>query len=205
MALQNILRHFPKLYFIGQFLTSVPRSSRMSLDKIHRQFGPDDSKGKLAVDLGCGTDVKNRFGAERSIGVDLVENSDKGIIRCELGFESIPLETDSVDFLTAYDLIEHIPRHSRENGCSLNPFIFFMNECHRILKPGGIFLSHTPIYPFFGAFQDPTHNNIITSKTFRLYFSNQRDAISTHYGVTCDFEILSETLLGQSLVAVLKK
>ena len=32
-------------------------------------------------------------------------------------------------------------------------------------------LSMTPIYPYLGAFQDPTHNNIMTADTFRYYFS----------------------------------
>jgi len=54
------------------------------------------------------------------------------------------------------------------------PFIYFMNECYRVLKKDGVFLSMTPIYPYLGAFQDPTHVNIITVDTFTNYFSNQK-------------------------------
>jgi len=49
-----------------------------------------------------------------------------------------------------------------------------MNECYRVLKKDGVFLSMTPIYPYLGAFQDPTHVNIITVDTFTNYFSNQK-------------------------------
>ena len=101
----------------------------------------------------------------------------------------MPFANDSFDYLTAYDLIEHIPRFSEisENG---PPFIFFMNECFRVLKPGGIFLSMTPIYPYLGAFQDPTHNNIITADTFELYFSDINKS-STAYSSDAIFNDLA--------------
>ena len=31
----------------------------------------------------------------------------------------------------------------------------------------------TPIYPYLGAFQDPTHNNIMTADTFRYFFEDK--------------------------------
>ena len=54
------------------------------------------------------------------------------------------------------------------------PFIHLMNEVWRVLKKmGSFFLIHLSIH-FYEAFQDPTHNNIITSDTFKLYFSDQK-------------------------------
>ena len=80
-----------------------------------------------------------------------------------------------------------------------------MNECYRVLRKGGIFLSMTPVYPYPDAFLDPTHNNIMTVDTLRLYFSNQKQEIAKHYGITADFEICYEKMLGPHLIAVLKK
>ena len=86
-----------------------------------------------------------------------------------------------------------------------SPFIFLMNECFRILKKGGIFLSMTPIYPYLGAFQDPTHNNIMTADTFRYYFSEDKISIAKHYGIKTNFKIKYQRMLGQHLVAVMVK
>jgi len=80
-----------------------------------------------------------------------------------------------------------------------------MNECYRVLKVDGIFLSKTPIYPYLAAFQDPTHNNIMTVDTFKLYFSNKSDHIAKHYGITAEFKILYQSMLGAHLIAVLRK
>ena len=63
----------------------------------------------------------------------------------------------------------------------------------------------TPIYPYFGAFQDPTHNNIITVDTFKLYFSEHKYEIASHYGITSNFKILEQKMYGQHLIAVMTK
>ena len=126
------------------------------------------------------------------------------IFRCKLGFERIPFDDNSFDYITAYDLIEHIPRYSDSEN-SNTPFIQLMNECYRVLKKDGIFLSMTPVYPYLGAFQDPTHNNIITVDTFKHYFSEDKFKIAFHYGVTANFRILDQKMYGQHLIAVLTK
>ena len=73
-----------------------------------------------------------------------------------------------MDYITAYDLLEHIPRYGNLPDHGDAPFIFLMNEIFRVMKPGGVFLSITPIYPYLGAFMDPTHNNIMTATWARL-------------------------------------
>ena len=79
-----------------------------------------------------------------------------------------------------------------------------MNECYRVLKDGGIFLSMTPIFPFLGAFEDPTHNNIMTAGTLK-YFSDEQSQLSKHYGIKAKFKIVDQKMLGQHLIAVLSK
>ena len=85
-------------------------------------------------------------------------------------FEKLAFDDNSIDYLTAYDLLEHIPRYADLPKHGNVTFIFLMNECYRVLKPKGIFLSKTPIYPYLAAFQDPAHNNIMTVDTFKMYF-----------------------------------
>ncbi len=189
---------------IARLLGSKISSYKKDLQSLHNLYSHDKPANTSALDLGCGLAPQNRFRANNIIGVDLVENEEKKVIKCKLGYEKLPFVNDSFDYLTAYDLIEHIPRFSEtsQNG---PPFIFFMNECFRVLKPDGIFLSMTPIYPYLGAFQDPTHNNIITSDTFELYFSENKYEIANHYGITSNFKIIEQKMYGQHLIAVMTK
>jgi hypothetical protein len=50
------------------------------------------------------------------------------IINCHFGIDPIPLETSSIDVITALDVINHIPRLIYKDGKICNPFIEAMNE-----------------------------------------------------------------------------
>ena len=121
------------------------------------------------VDLGCGGAPRNPFRADRAIGID-AHCSGPNILNCWVGFEPLPLSDSSVEYVTAYDFLEHIPRFALKDK-PFNPFIDAMGEIWRILKPGGIFLARTPAYPSAAAFQDPTHVNIITDQTVSYFAS----------------------------------
>jgi SAM-dependent methyltransferase len=155
----------------------------------------------VAVDLGCGDIPRNPFGASKLLGVDIQENMPAGVHRADIVNEPLPFHDDSFDYITAFDFIEHIPRVA----ASRNPFVEVMNEVWRTLKPGGIFLSHTPCVPFPHVFQDPTHVNFITVETFPKYFGNQFDW-GRMYGFKGAFEILDQSILEPCwLVSVLRK
>ncbi|CAM8656481.1 AdoMet_MTases domain containing protein [Burkholderiales bacterium] len=124
----------------------------------------------VSVDLGCGNEPKNPFGADHVIGLDLVADQSKGIRQCDLTGGVLPFQDNGIDFVTAFDCIEHIPRVLHNGHLLKFPFVELMAEIHRILLPGGKFLSFTPAFPCKEAFSDPTHVNIITDETFPLYF-----------------------------------
>jgi len=117
--------------------------------------------------LGCGTSPKNPFNADKLIGIDS-QSSSANTIACWIGFEPIPLDDSCVDFITAYDFIQHIPRFAMRER-PFNPFIDAMSEVWRVLKPNGVFFSKTPAYPSAAAFQDPTHVNVITDQTVSYF------------------------------------
>jgi len=157
-----------------------------SLDMLFKSFRL--MRGISSLDIGCGFQPKNPFCAEKISGLDLNSSSDRGIIAGDLSSGNLPFPCDCFDYVTAFDVLEHIPRVSRNGSITTFPFVDLMREIHRILKPEGIFFSSTPCYPFKEAFQDPTHVNIMTEDTLRDYFSN--DCWATIYGFKGEFDIL---------------
>ena len=65
-----------------------------------------------SLDLGCGRAPKNPFNADEVFGVDYGMRPDlpANIRLADLVIEPIPFESDSFDFVTAHDFIEHVPR-----------------------------------------------------------------------------------------------
>lgn len=157
-----------------------------SLELFFKRFGL--MYGASSLDIGCGFQPKNPFSAETIVGLDLNASSDRGIIAGDLSSGNLPFPDEHFNYVTAFDVLEHIPRVTRNNSITEFPFVELMSEIHRILKPGGIFFSSTPCYPFKEAFQDPTHVNIMTEDTLRDYFSN--DCWASIYGFKGEFVIL---------------
>ena len=81
----------------------------------------------ISIDLGSGVDIRNPFDADKVIGIDII---DENVINHNLFSGTIPLPDESVDFVTAHDFIEHVPRHQYFVDGSFvdNPFISLMNE-----------------------------------------------------------------------------
>jgi SAM-dependent methyltransferase len=159
------------------------------------------------LDLGCGPVPKNPFNADEIFGVDVRENLETNIKSADLVVEPIPFDDDSFNYVTAHDLIEHIPRliytPKRRNA-----FVELMNEVHRVLQTGGLFLSSTPAYPHAAAFVDPTHVNIITEGTFPLYFADQAPGglpWAAIYGFKGHFTVKLQEWRGPHLLTVLQK
>lgn len=147
------------------------------------------------LDIGCGAVPRNPYHQEEVHAVDtraLTSNElPLGVHYQQANFaiEPLPYPNNHFDSVSAYDVIEHIPRQLlHPNGFLVYPFIQLMNEIHRILKPGGRFLATTPGYPRPEAFQDPTHVNIITLSTIN-YFSGM-DPQGRMYGFKGDFQVL---------------
>jgi len=176
-----------------------------NLDSLYAQFntqklGVNDS---VTLDIGCGQNPRNPFGANQSFGLDIREDLSQNIRYADLTTEPLPFGDDMFDYITAYDFLEHVPRviYLPERRF---PFIELMNEVYRALKPGGIFLSRTPFYPISSVFTDPTHVNTITADTFPRYFDD-RYMWAKMYGFRGKFRVQSQAIHDTHLVTVLQK
>jgi SAM-dependent methyltransferase len=160
------------------------------------------NKDSLHLDLGSGNRPANPFDCDSLIASDIyqipydIEHNFKSIV---IENFRIPLNDAVLDSVSAYDVIEHIPRSFQSNNGNIeNPFIMVMNEISRVLKPGGIFIAVTPSFPSPVAFQDPTHVNFITKNTAN-YFAGPAWAKEIGYGFTGSFEIIQNSwVFGQS-------
>ena len=184
-------------------LTQLPHTKNLQPYFEKYRASTANTQNSTTLDLGCGTNPRNPFFAATTYGVDIRENPEKNIKYADLTVEKIPYPDAHFDYITAYDFLEHVPRiiYLPERRF---PFIELMNEIHRTLKPNGIFLSHTPIYPFSPVFRDPTHVNIITEETFPMYFDDTTQA-GKMYGFNGSFKILDQVLNGAHLVSILQK
>ena len=123
----------------------------------------------IHLDLGCGTQPRNPYGAPHLHGVDIrpaqAHSQTEGFTytSANIALEPLPFVDSYFDSVSAFDVLEHVPRQLvMPNGELRLPFVQLMNEIHRVLKPGGVFLALTPAFPSETAFVDPTHVNIIT-------------------------------------------
>lgn len=96
--------------------------------------------------------------------VDMEDWGQKYVINIEKeGLKAF--EDNSVDGLRAFNFLEHI---------SMDRELFVMNECHRVLKPGGLFHIKVPKFPHYNAVVDPTHKSFWVPRKFTNYYAGKR-------------------------------
>lgn len=162
------------------------------LESLFRSFSINNAT--VGLDIGSGPEPKNPFKATKVFGADLRVNESKNVVFADLSYGSLPFESETFDYVTAHDLLEHIVRVSLVGGETKFPLIHLINEVFRVLKPGGIFFNIQPCFPAKEAFQDPTHVNIMTEDTMQNYFCEP--AWARIYGYEGSFKMLNEGWIG---------
>lgn len=160
-------------------------------------------KMSVSLDLGCGPMPRNPFRAETVHGADIRENKEKNVVFADFTLGVLPFESASVDYITAYDLLEHIPRAILHDGRTEFPLVSLLNEVFRVLKPDGMFFCVQPCFPFKQAFQDPTHVNIMTEDTLFNYFCEP--AWARIYGYEGSFEMIKDGWISDKYFSFMRK
>src|SRR5574337_329298 len=111
---------------------------RAIIDTVLRQFA---STCRVAVDVGCGTGrnlailaqyADRVAGLDRSLAALSIAVSRGLAVGCVDG-HSLPLADESVDLLTAFDVLEHMDDDVRA-----------LEEFNRVLRPGGLIVITVP-------------------------------------------------------------
>jgi len=133
----------------------------------------------VKLDLACGQTPREGF-----TGVDLYGEPD---VRVDLLRFPWPWEDDSVDELFSSHFVEHIP-HWRPWFDDVDGLHLFMDECWRILKPGGTLQIVHPYGQSSRALQDPTHERYLVAETWWYYSRAWREmAKLDHYQIKANF------------------
>lgn len=199
-ALNKLIQRVSRVIQITGLKKKYHRNPSILAD-LFNQFSK--SKQTLSLDIGSGPDPKNPFQANMVYGADLRENLEKNVIYTDLSISKLPFENESFDYVTAYDVLEHITRVSSVEGFNKFPFIELMNEVFRVLKPNGIFFNIQPCFPFKEAFQDPTHVNIMSEDTMECYFCEL--AWARIYGFVGVFSMENDGWIGSHYYSFMKK
>lgn len=117
----------------------------------------------MKLDIACGNHKDLGWvgmDRQRLPGVDIVH---------DLNMHPWPIDAESVDQAKAWHIVEHIPPCSVTEMGTRFPFIEFMNECWRVLKPGAQIDIETPYGSSAGFYHDPTHCNPVDEVTFEHF------------------------------------
>ena len=130
------------------------------------------------LNLGCGT---NLFPGFVNVDIGNFHPESENFVRHDLEKTPLPFKNDTFTEIEAHQIMEH-----------LHNFPKLMNECHRILKPGGTLTVSVPLYPHKECFQDPTHVRYFTRETWHYFIPG----VLGDYGKSYDYKLFSECKMG---------
>ncbi|MCT2584449.1 methyltransferase domain-containing protein [Actinophytocola gossypii] len=107
-------------------------------------------RAPVALDIGCG-DSKQY---PDNLGVDLRPAGAVDLVADLSG--GMPVRDGSVDRVFAVHVLEH-----------LVDFLPLVDDCHRVLRPGGVLHVMSPWWRFVNAVADPTHVRLLDTQTFK--------------------------------------
>jgi ubiquinone/menaquinone biosynthesis C-methylase UbiE len=124
-------------------------------------------RGKRVLDIACGEGygaaALSRAGAASVIGVDISEETCEharrkyGVDARQGSADQIPLPAQSIDVVVSFETIEHVERPEA-----------FLDECLRVLMPGGTLVLSTPNREAFQEMgnENPFHCSELTENEF---------------------------------------
>lgn len=139
----------------------------------------NEPKELIRIDFGCGQNCMVGPDGKKFIGVDIVPLNGVDVVH-DLTKFPYPFEDECADEIFSSHFVEHLTG---------DDFIKHMDECWRILKPGGKMQLIHPYCFSVRAFQDPTHKTFIPSERY-FYFNKKwrEDNKLDHYPIKSNFD-----------------
>ena len=122
-----------------------------------------NNKAGILLDIGCGAHKRTNF-----VGLDIRPLNGVDIVH-DINRHPWPIEDEAVLTAVASHLVEHIPPVAIGPDGTWFPFVAFMDEVWRILKPNGQLALSLPHGYSPGFLQDPTHCNACNEATWAYF------------------------------------
>lgn len=145
------------------------------------------------LNVGCGTDIKPAAEGWRNMDVSDIPGVD---VRHDAFSFPWPFPDASFDRVLCRHIAEHIP-HDVGARPYKDGFLLFMEECHRILRPGGQLEIVTPHPRSTNTIADPTHTRVVHRNNFDA-FNPDRGYAFRHY-TSARFRLRSARLTAREL------
>lgn len=144
----------------------------------------------MRINLGAGEDQKEGY-----INCDFLDLPGIDKVFNLLHFP-YPFDDGVATHIMAVDVLEHLPNFTKDDRPMV---IAFIEECHRILKPGGELYIQTPGYNAEFLWQDPTHVRGFHKKTMDLFDPDTEFGKTTGFYSQAKFMVMSEELDNHNL------
>lgn len=118
------------------------------------------AKLPLKISLGAGTEVEEGW-----VNVDIAKLDGIDVVHNLMQYPW-PFGDNSAEYIKAKDIIEHMATHLPDGR---NSIIAFIEECHRILRPGGTLWIQTPAWDADFLWIDPTHVRGYDERSFDFF------------------------------------
>lgn len=149
----------------------------------------------LKINLGSGADP-----APGWVNVDMMDIPEVDVVHNLIDFP-YPFEDNSADEMKAVDVIEHLPPYiGKEHGV-----IKFIEEVHRILKPGAEIFIQTPGWKADFLWIDPTHVRGFDVQSMDFFDPEKHYGKTTGFYSKCKFTVKSEELPNHNIRFWMKK
>jgi predicted SAM-dependent methyltransferase len=160
------------------------------------------------LSLGAGAEPEKGY-----INVDLLDLPGIDVVHNLMEFPW-PFEDESADYIKAKDLIEHLAPYTILHTYYMGVYtvkygqptiIAFIEEAHRILKPGGTLWIQTPRFDAEFLWIDPTHVRGFHERSFDFFDKTTDFGKSTGFYSQCKFKVKSEVTENKNLVIEMVK
>lgn len=154
-----------------------------------------DNSG-FSINLGSGQDPKEGY-----VNVDFLDLPEVDVVHNLMQFP-YPFDDNSAKEITAVDVVEHLANYTGDGKPSV---IAFIEECHRILKPGGELFIQTPRYDAEFLWIDPTHVRGFHEESFDFFDPEKHYGQTTGFYSKAKFSVRHEILPNKNLRFWMKK